>query len=85
MGKRYVWRLGLVVAAVTAAGAVTALALAARQSAATPFIIHAEFDSVLVPFDQQPADCRPPFLLVRGTGIGSGTHISYHAVGAAEE
>jgi hypothetical protein len=85
MRKKYLWRLGVAVAVATAATVLAAVALAAKESAPTPLVIHAEFNSILVPFDQQPDDCQPPFLLVRGTGIGSGQHIGAFAAGTAAE
>jgi hypothetical protein len=47
--------------------------------------IHADFDSVLVAPQDQPADCPPPYLLVLGNGFGSGDHVGGHAPGVAAE
>jgi hypothetical protein len=85
MSMRYLRRTGITVAALAVCGALTAVALAGGTSAATPLRIHAEFESTLVPAADQPADCPPPFLLVIGNGVGSGTHISNHAAGTAQE
>jgi len=83
MEKRYLRRLALTVAIGVAAGMVTAVGLAQQQSAATPLRIHAEFDSALILTGS--ADCQAPYLLVAGSGIGSGNHISNHAAGTAAE
>lgn len=79
-------RAGVAVAAVMAAGAITAVAPAGKGGTA-PLHIEATFDSVLVAPQDQPADCPAAqgFLLVRGHGTGSGNHISSHAPGTAEE